>query len=165
MLYLADYYDKSETITYKHGTPLYYEMLSWLMFQMGGLGPMQGQANHFLAMAGARSDYGIKRYLDETKRLYSVLESRLSQADWLAGDKYTIADIANYSWVRSGPVLLEIDLSQWPGVDRWVKKIDARPAVEKAKNVPPSTRTPEEMKEMFSNMRAKIQAMENTDKH
>jgi glutathione S-transferase len=116
-------------------------------------------------MAGARSDYGIKRYIDETKRLYSVLELRLSKADWLAGDKYTIADIANYSWVRSSPVLLDIDLSEWPGVDRWVKRIDARPAVEKAKNVPPRRMTPEEAKEMFAKMKAKIDAMENTDKH
>jgi glutathione S-transferase len=116
-------------------------------------------------MAKARSDYGIQRYMDETKRLYSVLESRLSKADWLAGDKYTIADIANYSWVCSGPLLLEIDLSEWPGVDKWVKRIDERPAVKKAKSVPASTWTPEEMKEMFANMRAKIDAMENTDKH
>ena len=116
-------------------------------------------------MASVRSDYGIKRYIDETKRLYSVLELRLSKADWLAGDKYTIADIANYSWVRSGPVLLDIDLSEWPGVDRWVKRIDARPAVEKAKNVPPRRMTPEEVTEMFAKMRAKIDAMENTDKH
>lgn len=116
-------------------------------------------------MAGARSDYGIKRYLDETKRLYGALESRLLKADWLAGDKYTVADIANYSWVRAAPLLLEIDLSEWPGVDKWVKRIDARPAVAKAKNVPPRARTPEEMKEMFANMRAKIDAMENTDKY
>jgi glutathione S-transferase len=116
-------------------------------------------------MASARSDYGIKRYIDETKRLYSVLELRLSKADWLAGDKYTIADIANYSWVRSGPVLLDIDLSEWPGVDKWVKRIDARPAVEKAKSVPPGRMTPEEAKEMFAKMRARIDTMENTDKH
>lgn len=116
-------------------------------------------------MAKVRSDYGIKRYTDETKRLFSVLEIRLSKANWLAGDKYTIADIANYSWVRAAPSLLEIDLSQWPGVDKWVKRIEERPAVEKAKKVPPSTITPEEMKEMFANMRAKIDAMENTDKH
>ena len=165
MLYLADCYDKNKTLTYEHGSALYYELLSWLMFQMGGLGPMQGQANHFRAMAGARSDYGIKRYIDETKRLYSVLEIRLSKADWLAGDKYTLADIANYSWVRAGPVLLELDLSEWPGVEKWVKRIDERPAVKKALNVPPSTRSPEEMKEMFTKMRAKIDAMENTDKH
>src|SRR4051794_107320 len=92
-------------------------------------------------MAGARSDYAIKRYIDETKRLYSVLELRLSKADWLAGNKYTIADIANYSWVKSDPILLDIDLSEWPGVDKWVKRIDKRPAVQKAKNVPSSSRT------------------------
>lgn len=116
-------------------------------------------------MAKVRSDYGIQRYTDETKRLYSVLESRLSKADWLAGDKYTLADIANYSWVRAGPVLLELDLSEWPGVDKWVKRIDGRPAVQKAMNVPPNSMTPEEVQAMFANMRAKIDAMENSDKH
>jgi glutathione S-transferase len=116
-------------------------------------------------MAKVRSDYGIQRYMDETKRLYGVLESRLSKADWLAGDKYSLADIANYSWVRSGPILLEINLSEWPGVDKWVKRIDERPAVKKARNVPPSTMTPEELSQMFANMKAKIDAMENTDKH
>jgi glutathione S-transferase len=116
-------------------------------------------------MAKVRSDYGIQRYMDETKRLYGVLESRLSKADWLAGDKYSIADIANYSWVRSGPLLLEIDLSEWPGVDKWVKRIDERPAVKKARDVPPRTMTQEEVNQMFANMRAKIDAMENTDKH
>ena len=116
-------------------------------------------------MAAVRSDYGIKRYTDETKRLYGVLESRLSKAEWLAGDKYTLADIANYCWVRSAPLLLKMDLSEWPSVDGWVKRIDARPAVQKAKNVPPSTRKPEELEEMFRNMRARIDGMENTDKH
>lgn len=122
-------------------------------------------------MAGARSDYGIKRYMDETKRLFSVLEIRLSQADWLAGDKYTIADMANYSWVRAGPVVLSggvdgVDsLAAWPGVERWCARIEERPAVQRALNVPPSSRTPEETKEMFATMRAKINAMENSDKH
>lgn len=72
-------------------------------------------------MAGARSLYGIKRYSDETKRLYSVLESRLPKADWLAGDKYTIADIACYSWVRESPIILKFDLNGWPGVARWLE--------------------------------------------
>lgn len=116
-------------------------------------------------MAGARSDYGIKRYIDETRRLYDVLESRLSKADWLAGNKYTIADIANYSWVRSAPILLDIELSQWPGVDRWMKRIDERPAVQKAKKIPEGTRSAEEMQEMFAGMRAKIDGMKNEDKH
>merc|ERR1711939_1304014 len=113
MLYLTDKYDKDHKISFPYGSDDYYEMLSWVMWQMGGLGPMQGQANHFRAMAGAYSEYGIKRYMDETKRLFDVLESRLKDADWLAGNKYTLADIASYSWVRAAPVFLEFDLSQW----------------------------------------------------
>jgi glutathione S-transferase len=165
MLYLTDQYDTERKISYPPGTPEHYEMLSWLMFQMGGLGPMQGQATHFRAMAPVRSDYGIKRYMDETKRLFSALESRLSKAEWLAGDKYTIADIANYSWVRGAPLFLEIELNGWPGLEAWAKRIEGRPAVEKAKNVPASTRTEEDMIEMARGMREKIDGMGNTDKH
>ena len=116
-------------------------------------------------MASARSDYGIKRYMDETARLYGVLESRLAHADWLAGDKYTLADIANYSWVRAGPVFLDIDLSQWPALDRWMKRIADRPAVQKAQTLPEGTRSTDEMRKMAKGMRDKIDAMENTDKH
>lgn len=122
---------------------------------------MQGQANHFRAMAGAYSEYGIKRYMDETSRLIDVLESRLSHSDWLAGDKYTIADIASYSWVRAAPVFLEFDLSKWPGVEKWTKRIAERPAVQKAQKIPEGTRTSEEMAEMGRNMRAKVDAMKN----
>jgi len=165
MLYLTDKYDEDNKISYPNGTDEYYEMLSWLMFQMGGIGPMQGQANHFRAMAGARSDYGIKRYLDETKRLYSVLEIRLKDHDWLVGDKYTLADIANFSWVKSGPTILDIDLSPYPGVKKWVDTIDKREAVQRAYDVPKRTRSAEEMAEMFKNMRAKVDAMKNEDKH
>jgi glutathione S-transferase len=165
MLYLTDQYDTERKISYPPGTPEHYEMLSWLMFQMGGLGPMQGQATHFRAMAPVRSDYGIKRYTDETKRLFSALESRLSKAEWLAGDKYTIADIANYSWVRAAPMFLGIELNDWPGLEAWAKRVEGRPAVEKAKNVPARTRTEEEMIEMARGMREKIDGMGNTDKH
>ncbi|KAK9239939.1 glutathione S-transferase [Lipomyces kononenkoae] len=164
MLYLTDKYDKDYKISYPHGSADYYEMLSWLMFQMGGVGPMQGQAHHFVAMAKARSDYAIERYATETKRLYSVLESRLSSHDWLAGDKYTLADVANFTWVKSSPVILEFDLSEWPGVQKWVERISEREGVKKGLNVPPSTRTPDQTKELFASMRAKVAAMENTDK-
>jgi glutathione S-transferase len=116
-------------------------------------------------MAGARSDYGIKRYMDETKRLFSVLESRLSKSDWLAGDKYTLADMANFSWVRAAPLILDMDLSEWPGVEKWAKRIEARDAFKRAKDIPPSPRSDAEMLEMFKKMRAKVDAMENTDKH
>ena len=113
-------------------------------------------------MAGARSPYGIKRYADEAKRLYSVLESRLSNADWLAGDKYTIADIACYCWVRESPIILEFDLNDWPGVARWLERISARPAVQRGLAVPFARPTAGE-KVKYSHMRAKIDSMADSD--
>jgi glutathione S-transferase len=116
-------------------------------------------------MAPVRSDYGIKRYIDETKRLYSVLESRLSHADWLVGDKYTLADMANFSWVRAGPLILDFDISEWPGVEKWAKRIEATDAFKRAKNIPQTTMTDEQMIELFKSKRAQMDARENTDKH
>lgn len=100
--------------------------------------------------------------MDETKRLFDVLESRLKDADWLAGDKYTLADIASYSWVRAAPVFLDIDLSAWPGLNKWTKRIAERPAVQKAQTIPEGTRTAEEMKEMAKGMRDRIDGMKDT---
>lgn len=116
-------------------------------------------------MAGAYSAYGIKRYIDETKRLFDVLESRLSKADWLAGDKYTIADIASYSWARAAPLVLDVPIDSWPGLAKWAKRIGERPAVQRALKVPPSSRTPEEVLQMFKSMRDRVDSMKNTDKH
>jgi glutathione S-transferase len=126
---------------------------------------MQGQAEHFRAMAGAYSAYGINRYINEAKRLFDVLESRLNTHDWLAGDKYTISDIASYAWLRSAFLLLDIDVGQWPGLDKWMNRIGERPAVRKGVNVPPSSRTAEEMAQQFKSMRDKVDAMKNTDKY
>ncbi|KAJ5723916.1 hypothetical protein N7488_001951 [Penicillium malachiteum] len=165
MLYLADKYDTDRKISYVPGTPEYIEQLSWLMFQMGGLGPMQGQANHFRVYASVRSDYGIKRYIDETKRLYSVLESRLQESAFLAGEKYTIADIANFTWVRSAPGSLEIDLAEFPAVKKWVEEIGKRGAVQKGLTIPDSGRTEAERNEGAKASRARIDAMTNSDKH
>jgi glutathione S-transferase len=114
-------------------------------------------------MAGAYSAYGIKRYTDETKRLLDVLESRLSKADWLAGDKYTLADIASYSWAR-GIGIIELSLDDWPGVSKWSKRIGERPAVKKAM-AEVIKRSPEEMEAMFKSMRDRVDAMKDTDKH
>lgn len=124
-----------------------------------------GQANHFRLYASARSDYGIKRYMDETKRLYSVLESRLKESPYLAGSKYTIADIASYSWVRSGPLALEIDLAPWPALKKWVDEIEKRDAVKKGLDVPKTSITPEQKIEKYKQSRARIDAMTNSDKH
>lgn len=124
-----------------------------------------GQANHFRLFAGARSEYGINRYINETKRLYEVLESRLKESPYLAGPKYTIADIANYSWVRSAPVALEIDLAEWPALKKWKEEIEKRDAVQKGVDVPKRGITPEQMAENFKNARARIDGMTNSDQH
>jgi GST-like protein len=102
--------------------------LQWLMFQMGGVGPMFGQAHHFIRNKEV-VPYGIKRYTDETRRLYGVLQKRLSEAEYLAGAEYTIADIATFPWVARFE-WHKVDLNDFPAVKRWFDKIHARPAVQ-----------------------------------
>jgi GST-like protein len=108
--------------------------LQWLMFQMGGVGPMFGQAHHFLRSAKEQVPYGIKRYTDETRRLYGVLQKRLSDAEHLAGE-YSIADIATFPWVARFE-WHKVDLADFPAVKRWFDTINARPAVQKGMAVP-----------------------------
>ena len=109
-------------------------VLQWLMFQMGGIGPMFGQTHHFRRFAPEQIPYAIDRYSNETRRLYGVLDKRLSEAEFLAGD-YSIADIATYPWV-SRHEWQGVDLAGLPNVARWAKTIAARPAVEKGMLVP-----------------------------
>ncbi len=103
--------------------------LQWLMFQMGGVGPMFGQFNHFNAYAPEQLPYAIERYSNEIKRLHRVLDKRLQQAEWLAGDEYSIADIATFPWLRT-PERRGIDLADYPAVARWFDAIAARSAVQ-----------------------------------
>jgi GST-like protein len=103
------------------------------MFQMGGVGPMFGQAHHFIRNKEV-VPYGIKRYSDETRRLYGVLQKRLSQAEYLA-DEYSIADIATFPWVARFE-WHKVDLADFPAVKRWFDVIAARPAVQKGMAVP-----------------------------
>ena len=124
-----------------------------------------GQANHFRLVAGVRSDYSIKRYIDETKRLYSVLESRLKESPYLAGSKYTIADIANYTWVSRGPGMLEFDISEFPALKKWVDEIGKRAAVQQGSDVPRRDQTDEQREELLRSARARIDGMTNSDKH
>jgi len=145
MLYLIDKYDKDHKLSFPHGTNEYYEMVSWLFFQNAGVGPMQGQANHFYRYAPEKIDYAIKRYINETRRLYSVLEARLKEnGDWLVGDKMTIADIANYGWVNFA-FWIDIDLSEFPKLNAWVDRISARDAVKRGLDVP----TPFDLKKKY----------------
>lgn len=111
-----------------------YACLQWLMFQMGGIGPMFGQRNHFHDYAPQKIPYAMARYDNEVKRLHRVLEARLSTATWLAGDEYSIADIATYPWVRH-PENRDIDVALFPGVDRWIKAMEARPGVQRGVEV------------------------------
>lgn len=113
---------------------LRYVCLQWLMFQMGGVGPMFGQYNHFAAYAPEKLPYAIERYTNEVKRLHRVLDKRLQEAAFLAGADYSIADIANFAWVRN-PDRRGIDLADYPAVKRWHDAIAARPAVQRGVEV------------------------------
>ncbi len=102
-------------------------VLQWLMFQMGGIGPMLGQCHHFRNYAPEPIPYAIKRYTNEAARLYGVLDNRLAQAEYMAGD-YSIADMATYPWTRS----IEnqgVNPDDFPNVLRWQRAIESRPAV------------------------------------
>ena len=107
-----------------------YTCLQWLMFQMGGVGPMFGQYNHFANYANDKIPYAIERYTNEVARLHRVLDKSLSEAAYLAGDEYSIADIATFPWVRN-PERRNIDLSAYPNVKRWHDTIAARAAVQR----------------------------------
>ncbi len=106
------------------------QVLQWLMFQMGGLGPMLGQAHHFLQYAPDAIDYAQNRYRNEANRLYGVLDRRLQECAYLAGDAYTIADIAAWPWTRF-PERQGVERDDYPNFVRWFDRIAARPAVQK----------------------------------
>ena len=130
MLYLAE----------KHGRflpqtgPARVAVLEWLMWQKGGVGPMFGQAHHFLKYNSGKSDYAESRYRDEALRLYGVLDRRLQGRDHVAGD-YSIADMAIWPWV-SRYEWQTVDLTQFPNVRRWYRALLARPAVQRGYQVP-----------------------------
>ena len=112
-----------------------YEALQWLMFQMGGVGPMFGQTHHFMRAAPEKNEYGIQRYHNETKRLYGVLDKRLSTEKYLAAGEYGIADMATYPWIARFE-WHQVDLNEFPHVKRWFDAISARPAVQRGMAVP-----------------------------
>ena len=111
-----------------------YRCLEWMMFQMGGVGPMFGQYNHFAAYAVEKIPYAIERYSNEVTRLHRVLDKRLSEAEWLAGSEYSMADIITFPWIRN-PDRRRIDLATYPHVKRWHDAVAARPAVQRGVQV------------------------------
>lgn len=135
LVYLADKTGKLLAAASESDTR--YRQLEWLMWQMGGLGPMAGQAHHFVHFNPQVSDYARERYKKEVARLYGVLEKRLSGREFVAGN-YSIADIAIWPWV-SRFEWQGIDLNRFPEVLRWYRSIAARPAVQRGYNSPKFT--------------------------
>ncbi|MBE0612706.1 MAG: glutathione S-transferase N-terminal domain-containing protein [Burkholderiales bacterium] len=115
--------------------------LQWLMFQMGGVGPMLGQAHHFLGYAPEKLPYAMKRYSNEANRLYGVMDRRLAASKFIACDEYTIADMAIMPWLRF-PERQGVDIADYPHVQKWRDGIAARPAVQRGVAVLAERRRP-----------------------
>jgi GST-like protein len=126
LLYLAKKHDQ---FLAKDAKDLW-KAMEWLMWQMGGLGPMLGQAHHFVHFNPDKSDYARERYSKEAARLYSVLDKRLSESAYLAGAEYSIADIATWPWI-SRYEWQGVDFNNYPNALRWYQNIAARPAVQR----------------------------------
>jgi GST-like protein len=130
MIYLAEKYGR-----FIPADPVQrYRVLEWLMWQMGGLGPMAGQVHHFVHFNPGKAEYAEERYSAENRRLYGVLEKRLEGRDYIV-DEYSIADMACWPWV-SRYEWQEIDLAQFPNVRAWYQRLLARDAVQRGYHVP-----------------------------
>ena len=129
--------------------------MQWLMWQMAGFGPMHGQAHHFIRYAPEGQDYSVNRYRNEAIRLLGVLERRLAEAPYLAGETYSIADISAWPWVRATRAI-QLDLEPYPSIRRWFEEIGERPAVKRGtevKNAPNlSSLRPVLTEEQWSNL-------------
>ena len=112
-----------------------WRMMQWLMMQMGSVGPMLGQTHHFVAFNSGKAPYAEERYLKENRRIYGVLDRRLGEAAYLAGDDYTIADIATWPWISRFEAQT-MDLNDYPNLRRWYVEIANRPAVQRGYHVP-----------------------------
>jgi len=151
MLYLCERHDPEHRLNYPYDSDEYWEVVEWLTWMQSGLGPMQGQANHFYRYAPEKIEYGIKRYQTETKRLYQVLEDRLEYMEklieiekissagdkgpWIVGGKMTITDLACFSWINWAE-WAGVDVTQFRRLKEWVDRINARPAVQRGLDVP-----------------------------
>jgi GST-like protein len=118
-----------------------YQTLQWLMFQMGGVGPMLGQNHHFRLYAPEKIEYAINRYTNEAKRLYGVIDKQLSQSKFIACNQYTIADMAIFPWLRNWKNQ-GIELAEYPHLQAWYEGLAARPAVKRAVEILTHLRKP-----------------------
>ncbi|ROT35541.1 glutathione S-transferase GstA [Sodiomyces alkalinus F11] len=166
MQYLVERYDKDHKVSYPYGSREYWEVNNWLMWQMGGLGPMQGQANHFNRYAPEKIQYGIDRYVNETRRLYRTLDTHLqnSPSGYIVGDRVTVADISCWGWVASAH-WSGIDIEEFPTLKTWLYKLLERPGFEKGRHVPDrhtafeqKKLSPEDMEKQAAAARAWVQS-------
>ena len=118
-----------------------WDVLQWLMFQMGGVGPMLGQNHHFRLYAPEKIDYAVHRYTNEARRLYGVMDKQLQGRRFIAGNQYTIADIAIFPWLRNWKNQ-GIDWAEFPRLHEWFERIGARPAVQRGVQVLADARKP-----------------------
>lgn len=118
-----------------------FKVLEWLMFQVGGVGPMLGQAHHFRIYAPEKIEYAVNRYTNEARRLYGVMDRQLANQKYIAGNQYTIADIAIFPWLRSWQNQ-GIDWADHPHLKAWFDRIEARPAVQRGVAVLADARKP-----------------------
>ena len=132
LIYLAE---KEKSELYPADALKRMETLQWLMWQMGGVGPMFGQAHHFMFKPKEDVPYGVERYHKETKRLYKVMNERLADVTYLAGGDYTVTDIATFPWVDRFR-RHQVDLADFPNVQKWHEMLWERPAVKKGMEVP-----------------------------
>jgi glutathione S-transferase len=150
LLYLIEQYDQNHTISYPKGSREHYETLNWLFFQNAAIGPMQGQATHFVHDAPEKHNYGIERYVNETRRLYGILEKHLAgqkiqqsvHADgpWLVGDRCTFADIAHIGWVMRAS-WAKVDIADFPHLKDWEMRMVKKDGVQKGLHVPETFET------------------------
>lgn len=133
--YLTRHYDPKHIFSFDINSDDYSRAEQWMAWQHGGIGPMQGQANHFHRLAKERIPYPTQRYVGETERLYGVLDQHLQGRQWIVGDKYSIADIANFSWVNYSS-FAGVDITQFKNLKAWADRINAREAVKKGMAVP-----------------------------
>lgn len=145
--YLVEEYDSEHKISFPRGSREYYECNNWVFFQNAGLGPMQGQANHFYRYAPEKIQYGIDRYINETRRLYGVLDKHLanSKSGFIVGDHVSIADLTTIGWVIWAG-WAGVDIDEFPNLKKWEEMMSAREGVKKGCDVP----KPLKIKEMLA---------------
>jgi len=150
ILYLIQRFDLEHKVSFPPGSDYESEALQWIFFAHGGVGPMQGQSNHFGRYAPEKIPYAIDRYLNETKRLYSVLEHQLQNRDWLVGPNrgtYSIADINVWPWVKGHSWSGIGTLDAFPNLQNWVARIRERETTKIALQTPPSAPPPKNKEE------------------